>query len=330
MMSSSRSGRFRGLVPLSVAVTAALTLGACSSGGENTPADDDGGCARTSTSAAAGVRPISISPAAVTVLAPGDGERRVPAPEPDLQSPQQVQLSTESTEVSVAPGSDQEQADPENGGVQNTVESLTVPLTARAGCENTDDLEMTLGSPQSPDEALQPGLPAMDGTRSGVTYRDGLNPTSLRILPADGSEAPAQRAVEQSLVNAFTHAVPLPTTAVGLGAHWRATRTVSSAITVAQTIDVVLKRWTGRVLTLEVKVDESPADSTFRIPGSTETLQVSRFANAGSGTLTVDLGRLLPTGGELTMAGARELVGADPGRPILQRTGFTMSWKTAS
>lgn len=305
-----------GLLPLSVVT--ALVLTGCSSD-EAPPADIDRGCAPESSARAENVRPIDLPPAHVTVTEPGTGELSVPASAPRTDGPQRVTLTTESRETSVV-GTD-------STAPTTTVEAVTMPLTAYAGCTQPDDLEFTFGAVSSPDEALDPALGAFDGATGGVTYHDGLSPASLRIFPPPDADAPASRAVEQSLLSALTYAVPIPTEAIGSGARWRVERTVTAATTVEQVMEVTVTAWEGDRLTLDVTVDETPTAPVFRIPGSGSTLDLSRFNNTGSGTVTVDLGTLLPESGDLELNGARELVGADTERPILQQTSFSLRWE---
>lgn len=305
-----------GLLPLSVVT--ALVLTGCSSD-DAPPPDPDRGCAPTSSAQAEDVRPIDLPPAHVTVTDPGTGDLSIPAPAPRTDAPQRVTLTTESRETSVV-GS-------ESTAPTTTVEAVTMALTAYAGCTQPDQLEFTFGDVSSPDEALDPALDAFDGATGGVTYRDGMTPTSLRIFPPQDAEAPASRAVEQSLLSALTYAVPIPTAPIGEGARWRVERTVTAATTVEQVMEVTLTARDGDRLTLDVSVDETPTAPIFRIPGSASTLDLSRFNNTGSGTVTVDLATLLPQSGSLELRGARELVGADAERPILQQTAFSLRWE---
>ncbi|MFZ2512096.1 MAG: hypothetical protein WAW85_13535, partial [Gordonia sp. (in: high G+C Gram-positive bacteria)] len=123
-----------------------------------------------------------------------------------------------------------------------------------------------------------------------------------------------------------TYSVPVPTTAIGTGAQWRVERSVSAAINVTQIIEVTLTSWDGDAMTVDVTVDETPTAPIFRIPGSGETLDLTRFSNTGQGTFVINLRTYVPTSGSLRMAGARELIGADANRSILQQTSFQLSW----
>ncbi|MBB4136869.1 hypothetical protein [Gordonia humi] len=302
-----------------IPIGAVLALTGCSSDGGDSA--DAGPCAATSSVDTAGLRPIPIPPAEVTVLDPGAGYREVPTPRPDTGSPQEVTLTTDSQESSITPAADGEQS------VQSTQEKLTTAVTARVVCDDPSNLEFTIGTPTTPDEALTPELDAIGGSAGGITVADGLNVRSLRLMPKQESGSPARSALEQSFSGALDQSVPLPTEPVGVGARWQSVRTISAAATIKRTTTVTLAERTGDILQLDVAVDETPVDSVFRIPGSAQTLTIARYSMAGSGRITVDLKRILPVGGSLTTKGARELVGDEHGVPLLQQNQYTVTWE---
>ncbi|WP_347956535.1 hypothetical protein [Gordonia aichiensis] len=304
---------------VTAAAIVAATLTACST----TDTADDSPCAPTAASKSDGARSIAIPDADVTVVDPGQGPAQALTSSPAVDSPQQVTLETSSLETSVAPTS----RTSDTNQVQKTEQQLVTPLTARTVCDDPASLEFRIGAPTSKDTELQGLLGALDGTTGGISYTAGMAPTRLRLKPTDAAESPARSALEQSLIGALDYAVPLPTVPVAPGAVWRSVRTVSAAATVTQTMTVTLTRRDGDVATLDVTVDEAPVNSVFAIPGSQATLHIARYSMAGSGTVTVDLRRLLPTAGTLRVKGARELVGDDPNRPILQQNEFTLTWR---
>ncbi|WP_439029187.1 hypothetical protein [Gordonia terrae] len=306
----------RSLVPSLAAATAlSVLIAGCSSGPEDAPQatpSTAAGCATDSASRAAGAAPVPIAPATVTVLDAGTGDRRVPAAAPDVATPQTVTLVTTSEVAS--PGS----AD---------AQTLDMPLTARFGCTDPTDLEMDLNTVTSPDTTLNDQLSAMTGSKVGLTLAPGLAPVSLRIAPAADAGGEARLAVEQALVSAMNTTVALPTEPIAIGASWRSERVIASAATVTQTIEAKLTAWEGSRLTIEFTSDESPVNSVFAIPGGGDSLTISRYTYSGRGTMTVDLTRGLPVAGEATYRGARELVGADPARPLIQQTGLSVTWR---
>ncbi len=309
------SGVTAGLLPLSLAT--ALVLTGCSAG-DRPPLDPARGCEAQSSARADDVRPIDVAPPQVSVTASGSGALRVPAVTPRTDTATSAALSTVSTETSVVAGAAQ--------APTTTVEDVASSLTVRAVCDDPANAEFTFDAVTSPDAALDLGV--FDGAIGGVTYRPGLVATSLRLRPPAQAPDPATRAVEQSLLSALTYSIPVPSTAIGVGAQWRIERTVSAAITVTQVIEATLKSWDDTTMTVDVTIDETPTVPVFRIPGSGQTLDLTRFSNTGSGTVVIDLRTYFPSSGAIRMSGARELVGADANRPILQQTSFQLSWGT--
>lgn len=302
---------------LSPVAAAAVLIGVAGCGSDDTeptrsPGSASDGCAAQSTSGAAGVKLMPVPPAKITVIEAGTEPRQLAGATPDRSTPQSSTLVTTST---VASAGDTE---------SRTVE---MPLTSRFHCSDATDLELTLGTVTAPDPVLGEQLRAVSGSRAGLAIGPGNALISLRLLPNEKSGSDARMAVEQSLLQALQMSVPMPTEPIGVGARWRVERILNSAATVTQHLDVTLRSRTGNRLTLDVTAEETPVNSTFAIPGSDQTLNISRFSNSGHGELTVDLGRALPVSGTITMSGARELVGSDAARTLVQQTGLTVSWR---
>ncbi|ROZ88849.1 hypothetical protein EEB19_20680 [Gordonia sp. OPL2] len=301
-----------------VAVAAALLIGLAGCGADEQPdaagsgTAQQGGCATETTSGREGVDLLAIPPAKVTLTNPGSGERKVAAAAPDRNSPQSATLVTTSSVAAV--GDEQAQ----------TVE---MPLEARFHCTDSTDVEMVLGTVTSPDAELNGQLRPVAGSQAGLAIGPGSMPISLRLLPAESAGSQARLAVEQALVQSLQLSVPLPTEPIAVGATWRAERTINSAATVTQHIDATLTAWEGNRLTMDVTVDETPVNSVFVIPGSDQTLNISRFSNSGTGQVTLDLTRGLPVSARIDVDGARELFGADPAQPLIQRTSLSVGWR---
>lgn len=298
-------------------------LGACtllvtSCGTDNRPAADPARpCAAADSLATA--RGIDAPTGSLTLLDAGAAPRQRAVVAPGTAAPQTATLTTASRETSVVTG--------QASAPSTTSEDLTLPLTARTVCDDPARTELTFGAPTSPDAALTPQLAGFDGALGGLRFGPEQTPTQLQIAPPEGAPAPASRAVEQSLLSAVTYWVPLPDAEIGVGARWRIARSVWTATTVTQTMDVTLLARDGNRLTLQVTIDETPDSPVFRIPGSSQTLDLRRYSNSGGGTVTVDLADRLPISGSLTLNGARELAGDDPAKPIMQQTGLTISWR---
>lgn len=291
---------------ISVAATA---CGSGDSGRDN--AASDGPCATSSTSGRDGVRLLPVAPATVAVTNPGGQPRAPLGVRPNIDSPQLVTLTTESTEA-------------RSGG--RTDQTVTLPMTARIGCDDPTDVEMSLGAVSSPDPALNGALAAERDALAGMSLGPGTMPMSLRLIPPGDASSQARSAVEQALVQALQNSVPMPTAPVGPGATWTVVRTLTGAMTTTSTITATLRSRTGDTAVIDVSVDETPINDVFAIPGSTKTLTINRYAMSGTGSLTVDLARAFPTAGRIDMRGARELAG--DGAPLTQQLGFAVSWST--
>nr|WP_246007751.1 hypothetical protein [Gordonia oryzae] len=297
-------------------LTGALAVSACGSvsdtAASSQPPTPTGACATDPGIGLTQTTPIPIPTATVTLISPGAAPTRVATPAPDVGSAQQVTLSTTSSEVSTT---------------AQTTQEVTTPLTARFGCTTTSELHLVLGTPTSTQPELTDQLAKAKGSIGGIALGPALSPMSLRLRPTDASSAPARRALEQSLVQTLQDSIVLPTDAIGVGATWRSERTVVGAATVTQTIQARLDAWNGTRLTISFTAEESPINSVFAIPGGNTTLTIARYSYSGSGAITVDLTRGLPVGGHADYSGARELVGADPDQPLLQRIGFSVHWR---
>jgi Family of unknown function (DUF6263) len=88
--------------------------------------------------------------------------------------------------------------------------------------------------------------------------------------------------------------VPLPESAVGVGAHWRATTQLTiSGIQARQVYDYRLEKRTGTTLELDVRGTQTAKRQTVDSPGGV-TLRVKSYKTTYRGTTTMDLTRLLP------------------------------------
>jgi hypothetical protein len=275
------------------------------------------GCATETTVGATGASLLPVPPAAVTLDAAGAAPLAALTGTPDRTSAQDVSLRV----VSSSTTSRQDEQP------STATQDVTLPLTARVACTDPTDVELRLGRPTSPDSALTGSLVAVDGSRAGIAVAAGSVPVSLRILPAQAADDAARSAVEQTLVSALQRAIAVPTEPVGVGARWRATRTLDGAATVTQTTTVTLRERSGSRVVLDVAVDEVPVDSTFTVPGRGERLTIGSYTFSGRGTITTDLARGLPVAGSLSLSGGRTLVGDDPARPLVQQTSLAITWQ---
>ncbi|GED98256.1 hypothetical protein [Gordonia crocea] len=305
--------RAAALIPLVGAVAAALV--AC--GGHDGPADD-GPCSTAATTADPSVRPIPLAEPTVELITAGTAPYRPLRAAPDRSAAQQVRLSattTVLTRVAAAEG-DRSRED----------QAITIGLTVRRHCTDDADVALRFDSLSATDPELSGQLAADAGSRGGLTLRDSQVPASLRLWPNEGAPTTARAVVENTLATALQNLVALPAEPVGAGARWRVTRTLLGATTLRQTVTATLRKRDGDVIDLDVSVDETPTGSVYTVPGTGKALQIARYTSLGKGTARIDLRRALPIGGSLDLRGARELVGGDATRPLLQQTRYQLEW----
>ncbi|MFT4201193.1 hypothetical protein [Gordonia sp. (in: high G+C Gram-positive bacteria)] len=294
----------------------ALSLAACGGDGPR----DDGPCATALSTADATARPIPLAQATVELLSGGDAPQSPLRAAPDRTSPQRVRATATTTVLSrVAGQTDDEAASRED-------QSVTLALTARRHCTDEKDAALRLDEVSSTDAALSGDLGKDSGSRGGLTLGDGHVPVSLRLWPNRDASTTARAVVENTLATALQNIVALPDQPVGPGATWRVTRTVLGATTLHQTVTAVLTSRSGDVADIDVTVDESPTGSDYTVPGTAKTLQIARYSALGRGSVRLDLRRVLPIDGSLDVRGARELVGADAAKPLVQQTRYQLSW----
>ncbi|GAB19318.1 hypothetical protein GOEFS_081_00070 [Gordonia effusa NBRC 100432] len=313
-MSSPHSGARTAVRGMCCALALTTALSACGSkDSEPAPAlvSNTGPCATESTSGAKGVNLLPITPASVGVSNLGGQPRELLAASPNTTAAQQVTITTTSTEERAS---------------GRTEQTVTMPITARIGCDDPTNVEMTLGEVTSPDVVLADDLKAERNSLAGMSIGPGSAPISLRIAPPDAASSQARSAVEQALVQALQHSIRLAQVPVGVGAVWKSTRTITGAATTTQTIEATLRSRKDDVVVLDVTVDETPVNDVFAVPGTNQTLRIKRYTMTGKGTITMDLHRALPSSGSITMTGARELVGN--GAPLLQGMGFTVTYRS--
>lgn len=294
-----------------------LTLGlaACGSDDDRPPPPAPTGCATDSTSGQSAAALLPVPPAKVDVRSVGAEPRSVPLSAFDRGSAQPARLVTTST--ASAPSGE--------AGQSTTTTTVDLPITARVNCSDATDIDMHIGAASSPDSTLNQALKAQDGSRAGLSIGPGVVPISLRILPGDDADDNARQAVEESLVSTFQRSVTLPTEPIGVGAQWEAVRTVNAGATVRQTIAATLTAREGDRLTIDYTIDESPINSTFRLPDG-GALTIDSYSMSGTGSVVIDLARGVPVSGQSKISGGRSLVGADQGQPFNQLLGFESTW----
>ena len=143
------------------------------------------------------------------------------------------------------------------------------------------------------------GVLSPDGTFGEVTAELGG-----RKLP------PALATQVDTLAKTFQQvAMPLPTTAVGAGAHWQYKQLIDQAgMKLTSTTDVTLSALDGDRLTFVMTSAITGDDQSITQAGT--TIRVTKLAGEGKGSGVVDLARMMMTG-EQSMALHAEMAGDD-------------------
>ncbi|KXO89500.1 hypothetical protein [Tsukamurella pseudospumae] len=317
-------GRRLRLVPVVLTSTVALSAALAGCGGS----DSGGGAASSSADAARGSvaapattagctnTPPALPGNAVTVDVPqakvvldgaGTGSPSALTVRPTAVA--RYSLFTNSLQVSQVSG------EQPSGGNRD----VTLPMVVQPTCADPLDVYAFFGAPTSTDPATTKALEVEAGTVGRVRLAPNGEVRSFVIAAPPGVSTDAQSAFEQALLQTFLRLVPLPTEPVGIGATWTATRTIRADSNLTQTMTVTLGGTVERP-ELKAKVDESPDDSVFRVPGSGTTLTVESYTSEGNGTILLDPARAFGQGG-VQLEGGRTLAGDDPAKKLVQKTG---------
>lgn len=298
---------------LAVAVTATALLAGCGSADDDARGDESSPATTTS-----GVS-LPVTPVTIELVDPGT-EPRSPVT-PDLSGEQSVTLTTSSSVT--------QQIDDQ--AVQDfSTPELTIPLVARAP-ESDDDREVNLrvGTATSADQRLTEALAAADGSEAGLTVTDTGAVTALRITPADAAQDSARAAIEQALNQAVYRSISFPEGEVGIGAVWTAQQQVISGLTLNQTTTATLRERTGDVMTVDIRIDQTPESTTLELPDDGGQLAIDTYTMTGTGTLQIDLTKPLPVGGEVTVGGNQQYSDPEGTTVLRQDIADTLRWTTA-
>ncbi|NMD58341.1 MULTISPECIES: hypothetical protein [Tsukamurella] len=250
---------------------------------------------------------VDVPQAKVVLDSPGEG-----APRPLTVRPTAVAeyaLFTNSLQVSQVAG------EQPSGGNRD----VTLPLAAQPACADPLDVYLFFSAPRSTDPATTKALEVEDGSVARVKLAASGEVRSFTLAAPPDASSEAQGAFEQALLQTFLRLIPLPAEPVAPGATWTVTRSIRADSTLTQTMRVTLGGTVERP-ELKAKVDESPVDSVFRVPGSDSTLTIESFTSEGNGTVDIDPARAFGQGG-VQLEGGRTLVGDDPAKKLTQKTG---------
>ncbi|MET0198904.1 MAG: hypothetical protein ABW188_16380 [Rhodococcus fascians] len=291
-----------------MAVAATTLLAGCGS-------SDDEASSETDTSATTSSVSLPVTPVTTTLVDPGAEPRT--AVTRNISGEQSVRLTTRSTVT--------QQIDDQ--AVQDfSTPNLTVPLTARASGASGDEVDLTIGVATSADQRLTDQLAAADGSGAGLTVTDGGAVTALSITPADAAQDAARAAIEQALNQAVYRSISFPEEDLGIGAVWTAQQQVISGLTLNQTTTATLRAREGDVLTIDLRIDQTPESTTLELPDDAGQLAIDNYTMSGTGTLRIDLTKPLPVSGEVTVGGSQQYSDTDGTTVLRQDISDTLEW----
>lgn len=121
--------------------------------------------------------------------------------------------------------------------------------------------------------------------------------------------APMQQMVNQLQQSVAQMQVPLPADAVGVGGSWKAETTLDqNGMKLKQFVTYAVLERSGNTVKLSTKVEQELLDKSFTPPGMAGvTATIDNYRGGGEGTLTLDLGQVMPTASEMTVDVAMDM-----------------------
>lgn len=224
------------------------------------------------------------------------------------------------------------------------VDSATTTLPLDASVEKaTEDVEGQL--PATRNGFVTAGLPTYSGSAQvdsaegfqfGWRATDNGQMNSLRLAAPQAATDEARGVVEQAIMKLTSLPIVFPKEEVGQGATWTVESRVAGESTLLQTTTYTLEKLEGDVLTLGVKVAQRPSLGALSFEGQAQgteledkELEVMGTVTDSTGTLTVDLSKPLPTGGEVSFD--TKIIYGTEGSDlrVVQSTSTEMSFKPA-
>ncbi len=268
---------------------------------------------------------VPVSAVSTKVLDPGAEPRSVVRLAPEAGVQQSVVLTTRS-EVFQRVGDEPEQ--------DFSTPELTLPLSATVERAISDEdpstlVDITIGSATSPDPTLASALGDAEGSGAGLTIGPNGAISALRLAPASAATNIARSALEQAFYQAVYRIVSFPGEAIGVGAVWEIQQQVMSAgITLDQVGTATLVDREDDRITVDVKVEQRPRESTWILPNGQGRLDIEQYTMAGEGTMRIDPALPLPVDGTLTVRGNQTYVEPDGAARLSQSQVDRVGWGT--
>ncbi|PRQ11165.1 hypothetical protein C1Y63_07895 [Corynebacterium sp. 13CS0277] len=311
----------RRVAAMVLACTLAAGLSACS--------QDEG--AQDAAVAGEGSAPLEVDAAKLTLVTPGEGDKRVLA----YRAPAGEAPQTQEGKLRLAQGFTQGIGDASTSPLpaqESEVTGLSVPYTARTvHAEDTRMVTLTLGQGRF-DDLSRAGdvVAAADGFSMAMAVADtGQVRTVSLSAPQDATDA--GRAVVESLLMAqLATPVVFPAEPIGVGAVWELDSRVPGSNALLQHTTLTLTALEGDRAEVDVTLTQRPTQSALDLGsvGREGELKVLSSETLSRGSLTVDLSQPLPTSGSIE-AITRVIYGEDTPdatQRVVQDTSFLVDY----
>ncbi|WP_127782508.1 hypothetical protein [Rhodococcus sp. X156] len=299
-----------------VAALACLSLLTACSSSSSPPAPSSSAAPATSEVA------VPVPGVSVTVRNPGAEPRTTLTTRTTDQTRQQVSMTATSSVVQTVGDSEP---------LDQTVPDVTLPLevSQQGPADDTHTLLLRNGTPTSPDATLAATLAKAAGSTSKLEVGTDNAPKQLVLDPPAELDDAGRSALEQALRQLTQFMPVLPTTPVGPGAVWTVSLQVNSlGLLLRQDTTFTLQQVNGSVLTLGVELAQVPTSPAWQLPDGQGTLDITSYQVGGTGSLTMDLAKPLPTAGTVRLAGDQVFTRATDNLKLGQRVDSSVSWQS--
>lgn len=174
------------------------------------------------------------------------------------------------------------------------------------------------GTPPELIEALRGSMKGMIGLSGStvVSNRGEVREASFKVPP---DVQPQIKQTMESMQQSMQQiAIPFPEEAVGIGAKWEVTSTLSQVggINMTQVSEYEITAREGDVLTLNNGIQQNAPKQVMNAPGipSTAAVTLQSMSSKGGGSTSFDLSRVVPVKGDLGLNSAMQM-SVDAGGP---------------
>lgn len=260
---------------LSLFLAGSLSLGALSACAEQDPIDE--------------VPAFDVETASVQLIDAGSGDKR--------QLSYTGAEQDTGVEVSYGIGQDAVAADkvsPE-APAGGDVEQVTLPLTVTA--VEGGGFDATVGTPKHSNLDLGKEALTAEGFRMRWTADARGMVSDVKLLPPDGSSDDGRAVVERAMLQILGTQPVFPTEEVGEGATWTVTSRTTGETNMKRTSTYTVDTIDGDMVTLSLEIADEPTQKELDLEGA-EKLTAEEWTTTSEATITVDLTKPIPVGGQ--------------------------------